>query len=244
MIIVSKGYATKQISDYLIYNNDTLYLYESPLEKIDRITFKIQKMDSIISISSGCWRGFYAEWRIIDNILYLANVYDCKDNKLINHKIEKILKRKFNNGLIKADWVNGYYWAGKDFVDNLMSIYLSVYKHEIRFEIKNGKLINNKEFNYIQCDIHDKEKITDFVIKNIDWVSMPLLERESINISTELSLNQEGKILDIKIIKSNNQRYNNQVISILKQLPCMTVYFREGIIYNNKEWVTIEIPKR
>jgi hypothetical protein len=147
-----KGYSTYQVEDYLIFNNDTLYFtnlpknIHSPLEQISNISGKIDKYRKCEFISSNCWRGFYAEWKIIDNTLYLSKVFDCATNEIINETIEKILKRKFVNGLLKADWVNGFFLCGKDIDTTEMQLYMSYYLHNYKLQIEKGKIIRMDEY--------------------------------------------------------------------------------------------------
>ena len=144
-----KGFSTHQVEDYLIFDKDTLYfgvlpgLICSPLQQIGSISHYIRKMildyTGIETINSGCWRGFYAEWKIIDNTLYLSKVFDCETREVINTIVEKAIGRKFTNGLLKADWVNGNFSCGKDLI---FALYLSEYKHNYKFLIEKGKIIN------------------------------------------------------------------------------------------------------
>jgi len=238
-----EGFSTHQVEDYLIYNSDTLFFYDSPLEQIDSISWKIYQINKSGYISSDCHRGFYAEWKLIDSTLYLSKVFDCENDKVINYTIEKILNRKFDNGLLKADWVNGCLWCGNDIVWE-RTLYLSVYRHEIKLNIEKGKLLNINIYDFIPCDIVDEKQVNEFVIKNLDWTTLPPLDDKEIIIDTEITINRKGKVINVIVKKSNNDKYNIQIINILKQLPCRTVFFREGkVLYDNKDWITINIDK-
>lgn len=146
-----KGFSTHQTEDYVIIDKDTLYFNElqgyvdSPLEQIDSISEKIRKnLNRDVEImSSGCWRGFYAEWKIIDNTLYLSKVFDCHTHELINDVVEKSLGRKFTDGLLEANWVNGTFSCGRDLI---YSLYLAVYKYNLKFVIKKGQIVSREVF--------------------------------------------------------------------------------------------------
>ena len=159
-----KGFSTPQAQDYLIFNDDTLRLYESPLEQIDNISHNIRqyiaKDSDIITISSDCWRGFYAIWKVKDNTLYLSKVFDCGTGKEINAIIEKILERRFTNGLLKADWVNGTFWCGKNLVPE-KSLLFSVYKDEYKLLIEKGKIIKKEIFHSDKNAIELESNITN-----------------------------------------------------------------------------------
>lgn len=147
-----KGFSTYQVEDYLIIDKDTLYFsnsqkYISPLEQIENISHKIAKYRELEYISSGCWRGFYAEWKIIDNTLYLSKVFDFATHEVINKTIEKILGRKFINGLLKADWVNGSFLCGKDVDTTVLQLYMSSYIHNYKLIIEKGEMISIDEYH-------------------------------------------------------------------------------------------------
>lgn len=233
-----KGFSTYQIQDYMIWNNDTFYFYESPLEQIDNIASKInaQKNKRIQYISSGCWRGFYAEWKLIDSILYLSNVYDCRTDKNINKIIEKVLGKKFVKGLLKADWVNGNIWCGKN-LGEIFMLYLSVYKNDYCLFFDNGDLIQIKEYHHIPCIYANKENLTDYILDHVDWKSISICNSSRFRFSAELQIAEVGQIKEVKILECNDAVFQKEITKVLSQLPCWEVYFREGVIYNDEDYI-------
>ena len=106
ILIVGKAFSTNQVKDILIYNNDTLFLYDSPLDQIQDISKRINDLNHYPTVeSTDCWRGFYAEWRLINNELFLSKISRCNTDSCLNQVIQKVLGKKFINGLLKADWV-------------------------------------------------------------------------------------------------------------------------------------------
>ena len=234
--------STDQVRDYLIYNKDTLFFYDSPLEQIDNITGKIEKIRNTQKFSTECWRGFYAEWKLIDSVLYLSKVFSCDNGEIINKTIEKILNRKFENGLLRADWVNGYLWCGNG-IASVFQLYFSVYRYEKKLMVEKGKLKDIAFYDFIPCNIANEKSVSEFIIKKLDWATLPPPDESIIWFDLEINIDTTGKVIGTKVIKSNDERYSDYIIEILKELPCWTVYFREGAIYNDKNWITIEIQK-
>ena len=231
-----KGFSTRQVEDYLIYGNDTLRFYNSPLEQIDSIAYNIAEYNNYIS--SNCWNGFYAEWKIVDNTLYLSKVFDCEYRKDINEIIEKLLGRKFTNGLLKADWVNGHFWSGKNLVVE-KTLYLSIYRYERKFLIKNGEIIEKEEYNYIPCDYESENTLLDFILQTFDWGKFPA--QSYLQFEAELNIDSFGKIKGVKIIRSNIPSFNNEIIKGLNQLPCWAVYYWKGERDNSTDWIDMKI---
>ena len=240
--IFIKSYSTNQVSDILISNKDTLELYESPLEEILEITTKLQSGENVIEMSSDCWRGYFAEWELIDNKLFLLKVSECNSGKSLNRKIEKILGRKFVNGKIFADWVNKTYWSGKNIVPE-QTLYISIFEQEYKMNFKKGELINKSEFNFKPCKYKNNEKWTEFILTNLDWNKLPKLNEKSINISIYIEPNNKGEISDVIIEHSDDNRYNSEIINTIKKSPCMTIYYNQGKVWEVGESINIKINK-
>jgi len=238
--IFGKVFSTNQVSDILIWNQDTLFLYDSPLELVPDITQKLQANEEDLEISSDCWRGFYAKWKIIDSILYLTNIYECNSGRDLSSKLEKILNRKFTNGLLKADWVIGDFWCGKGFVPE-QTLYISIFKHECNFEFENGYLKSTKQIDYLPCEYSDKEKLTEFVIQHLDLNELPDLDNFSIGLSAYLQSDKIGKLIRVKIESSTDSRYNDAIKNALIELPCIPVYFYRGRFWDVGETVYLTI---
>jgi hypothetical protein len=152
--------------------------------------------------------------------------------------IEEILGRKFINGLIKADWVNGDFWCGTNLVGE-QTWYWSIYNHESKLLIKKGKIINKKDYNYVPCIYKDENKLLDFILQTFDWSAFPV--NSTLQFEVELSIDNWGKIDSMKVLRSNNPNFNHEIIKGLNQLSCWSVYYREGVIFNSKDWIDMEI---
>ncbi len=235
-------YSTNQIKDILYWNNDTLFLYESPLEQISGIKLKLQANEDTIWESSDCWRGYIAEWQIIDNKLYLLNVNDCNSEKNLNYRIEKILDQQFTNGKILADWVNKSFWTGKDLVPE-QTLYISVYKHEYNLTFENGYLVNKREFHFKKCNYDNEEKWTEFILNSLNWEELPETGENDVNLSAYIESDIEGNISKVTIEHSDDYRYNFEIIKSIKKLSCITVYFNEGKIWDVGQSIYLTINK-
>lgn len=240
ILTTGKVQATNQVKDLVVFGQDTLSFYSSPLEQIDSITAKIFELKKTTDYSSACWRGFRAEWEVINNTLYLSNVYECHSDKKINKIIERILGEKFDNGLLKADWVTGNFWAGKDYVPE-QTLYTTIFKQECKFEFENGHLKGSKWIYYLPCEYADEEKLTEFVIQSLDLAKLPDLDSLSISLSAYLQSDKTGKIINVKIESSTDSRYNDAIKNALVELPCVPVYFNRGRFWNVGETVYLII---
>jgi hypothetical protein len=227
-MVANQSKATSQIPDVLFFGKDTLDFYDSPLDKIEGISDKILRLrkDEYV-VSSDCWKGFRAEWRIIDDVLYLSNVIDCHSEKQLNPLIEEVLGIKFNNGLINADFIDGDFWAGKYQVYEL-SFYTPIYKQEIKFAINEGRVVNSTKIKSIQCDYSEKEDLKDFILKNLNSNEIEELKGESIIVSVNIKSDKTGRIREVKIGHSTHPETNKLIKDSIMKLPCRPVYFHKG----------------
>jgi hypothetical protein len=230
------------VKDILYYDNDTLYLYDSPLEQIDGITAKIFEKNGNRPGGTSCWRGFRAEWKIIDDILYLHNVYECFSDKNINGAIEQILGKEFKNGLMEADWVKGVVWCGKDIVYE-KTLYISIFEHEYKLDFDEGVLKKIENFSCISCEYSDNDKIMEFVINELNPDSVPPIEYEDIIISAYIQTDKTGKPSKIKILNSTDTRFNSEITKALYNLPCLPTHFYKGQLWDVGKEVHIRINK-
>ncbi|UJP64736.1 hypothetical protein [Mongoliitalea daihaiensis] len=244
IMVANQSKATSQIRDVLFFGMDTLNFYDSPLDKIEGISDKILRLrkDEYV-VSSDCWKGFRAEWRIINGVLYLSNVFDCHSEKQLNPLIEEILGIKFTDGLIRADFVDGDYWAGKNQVYE-QSFYTPIYKQEIKFAIKEGRVVNSTKTESFECDYSDKEDLKNFILKNFNPNEIEDLKGESIKVSVNVKSDKTGRIREVKIEDSTHSETNVIFKEAVMKLPCRPVYFNRGEFWYNEESIYLSVKTR
>ncbi|SMD42099.1 hypothetical protein SAMN00777080_0636 [Aquiflexum balticum DSM 16537] len=235
IMVANQSKATSQIPDVVFFGKDTLNFYDSPLDKIEGISDKILRLrkDEYV-VSSDCWKGFRAEWRIINDVLYLSNVLDCHSEKQLNPLIEEILGIKFTDGLIRADFVDGDYWAGKNQVYE-QSFYTPIYKQEIKFAINEGRVVNSTKTESFECDYSDKEDLKNFILKNFNPNEIEDLKGESIKVSVNVKSDNTGRIREVKIVHSTHPATNKLFQDSIMKLPCRPVYFLKGEYWSIEE---------
>lgn len=108
-IITFNCYSTEQLPDLLIIENDTIYLKSFPLEKLEfeKPPFSYGEFNFP---HTGCWRGYCATWKIIDNKLALIKVEKVdstnQEVNIIDFFKQNDYSPKFVNGYVYADWFN------------------------------------------------------------------------------------------------------------------------------------------
>ena len=107
LIFSTNSYATEQISDLLIFGKNNVYLKSFPLEGLE-MKYKPFHDNNNYLISTACWRGYQAVWKIIDNKLYLEKITECHDKTKEENIIELFerngIQYQERDGMIFANW--------------------------------------------------------------------------------------------------------------------------------------------
>lgn len=226
-------YATVQTRDILIMNMDTTYLlYNYPLDShpnIEKI-YKHMERDTLFSKSSNtaCWRGYIAEWRLINNTLYLSNIYSCDRKTKLD--LKKIFSVVDNQGLVKAYWVSdslkvgyGGIYRYASYSDNY-----PLYKSQSVFAIKNGSLkekIHYNSSNSILTSYSDNpKKLQDYIYKRINWERLGKID-STYKIRFTYECDSLGYITDIKFVKNIDPNLKDEILKILKNMKIEAIYY-------------------
>jgi hypothetical protein len=136
-----------QIGDKILYNGQIHSLASEPLSPY-LYTNKIEKLFS--GISSACYRGYCATWRIKNKNIYLLNIespYSIKDENTdkIDEPISAMNKLFPGQTEVFAHWVNGNIKIQSGEVLQIVNTgYESVYEKDIFLKFENGVLVDEK----------------------------------------------------------------------------------------------------
>jgi hypothetical protein len=229
-------FATGQIGDRLIYKGDTLILFSNPLETLLDIFSSRPKLfgDKEGCMTTACWRGYQAEWEIIENHLYLTGIYSCcYSDDGVKADLQALAGDYYANGKVKADWVTGNLIAPKGkLLYYVHDAYESLYETEIEFQINKGQVIGIKTYDnskskqsvYSQND----EKLKQFIYSNINWKALPELDDKVIKVFIQFSANGKGIIDSVKVLRGYNNIFDEEAIRIVKAIPEWDIYCKHG----------------
>jgi len=226
IVISTSLFATYQAPDILIWNKDTFEIYTSPLESNSKLSKAILDYNKTWE-SSGCWRGYIATWTLINDELYLKDVINYKDRANINFIVEKVLNKKFVNGLLKATMISSEFFCGQY---PLWSMYHPSYEKEFKIKIQAGVLISSEKFEFNKCKYKPNSPVFKDHIKS-KLSSDELSQIHSLIVIT-LQINSNGRILQCK--KGMDFRFSKELFGKIKyaimELPCIKLYSYEGIV--------------
>lgn len=218
--------------DKLIFQGKEIRLLANPLDDLpddsSRIRIDREKKECL---QSACWKGYQAEWTIIDNQLYLTAIYGCcfpETGK--KSDLEYIFGDKVINGRVNADWVTGLYFAEDKY---LFSTYdYTVYKTEFKFQFRMGRLTNVETYDNsrskssIYC--REPRKLYEYIYSNIRWHALPDLSTDSSRVFVSFSSNEEGIIDSVEVFGGQNPIFNQEAIRVIKSIPGWAVLYQKG----------------
>jgi hypothetical protein len=240
-VFVESALATPQIPDILIYNNDTLSIFANPLEQLEDVNSLRKKMfsDNKEHWNTACWRGYQAEWTVIDNELYLTAIYSCRYYEdSIKSDLKQLFGEKLINGKIKANWITAKILSpqGKKLY-SAHSGYESLYEKEVVFEFVNGQLKGSTTYDNSKSRISIYSQDTAlqrFIYTNIQWEKLPIQDKP-VKVFVQFSGNEQGVIDSVKVMKGFDVTFDNEALRVVKSIPKWDVYYRLGQ-YERRVW--------
>lgn len=236
-------FGTAQIPDRLVYNGDTLSIFSNPLELLyaDDSLRPNFFGDKEGCMSTACWRGYQAEWIIIDGQLYLTGVFSCCfDDDKIKADLKKLFGSRFIDGKVKADWVTASIIAphGRQLYYVHMG-YESLYEKELEFQFKNGELIATKTYDNSKSRqssySKDPEKLKEFIYSHINWAILPK-SNEPIRVIIQFSANENGIVDSTEVMRGYNATFDKEAERVVKAIPEWDVYYRHEKL-ERRSWV-------
>jgi len=219
IISILNGYATLQIPDLLIYNGDTLSFFATPLEllyqdKTERPNFFGNEP------SSNCWRGYQAEWIIINGQLYLSNIYsDNYKVDSIKANLKELFPENYSNGKVKADWITSNSISLSDRIFTTFENHPTLENKDLGFEFQKGRIVE-----IFKCSDKTKQ-IIDEIYCNINWKILQN-ENDTIKITVQVSANINGVIESINVLKGYSEIYDNEAIRAIEMISGKKIFYR------------------
>nr|WKN35703.1 hypothetical protein K4G66_25370 [Tunicatimonas sp. TK19036] len=234
------GFATGQAGDILIWNGDTLTMFSNPLEYLPNVDSLRTKLfgDKEGGMTTACWRGYIAEWHILDEELYLTNIFSCSYwEDSIKADLAQLFEQEYINDKVKAHWVTGKVLVPKgELIHYIHSGYESIYETELLLSFQRGKLTgqevfdNAKSFKSVYTENNDS--LYQFIGTQINWNKIPDLQNEEVRIFASFTSTEEAKLDSIMLYReADNEVFNEEAIRVVKAIPSWDVYFKFGKIY-------------
>lgn len=231
------AYSTGQAGDIIIWNNKKYALLSNPLETYPQFDLIRKKLFVEIQskTSTACVRGYIAEWQVINNHLYLTNIFAC-NNHNIKADLNLIFPDKIKDGRINADWVSQILLVPEGkclYYGNIGYSY--IYETEYELTIQNGELVEKQEYDnsksHVSIFSQKPDSLIKFIDQNIRWNNLPDTIKNPIRIILLLATTDTNKP-EIKILRGSGIKlYDDEAIRVASQIPDWDVYFQRGKVF-------------
>lgn len=236
------SFATPQRGDLIHWNDSICLLRPFPLDLWKEFDLTSEFLFGVKEkgYSTSCGRGYQAEWKIIDNELYLIAIYSCnyfyKDDHEDSLKADlfRLFPEKYKNGIVKADWVSGDFWLSQGktiYYDHARGGY--VFEKEIRLTFDDGIIVDIQEYNNLEKSkisiyTEDPEVLQKFIYSNINWDVIPELKDSTIKVMLSFVIRQPGKIQEVRIEIGAGPPFDNEAKRVISLIPEWTIYYTQG----------------
>jgi hypothetical protein len=223
--------ATGQQPDRMIYNGDTISIFAEPLEyyaHIDSLRKILQEKKW--GWTTACWKGYSADWEIIDNRLYLIAIRSCDYGSAnLRGDLKALFGDKCVNGKVEADWFTGEILSpqGKEIL-YVHSGYFSYYEKELVFDFEKGRLTGTKLYNNSKSKLsaysQDQELLFKHIYSNIRWDILP--KDTALRVTVTFSANENGIVDQAEVWRSGIEIFDKEAIRVVKTIPEWDRLFR------------------
>jgi hypothetical protein len=230
LLIFKSGevFSTPQIPDKLVYGIDTLYLRETPFSKEHDFLKKIEEKLPDFQ-SSCCYDKFWAEWKLVDDKIYLNDIKSCENGESIIHEFIDFYDSILTEYGYQTSWVNGIFWA--DYGARIDFEYSSFYENEIKLTMLDGLIKEKEKWSHEKCF---EENWEDFlraqIYQNIDWTLFDFYLPFRLGFEFEFKTDRNQKILVRKFKTSYTfqEKIQEDIMRILNDINCWDIYYYYG----------------
>jgi len=224
---------TAQAGERLFYKGEETWMAAEPLNQY------LQSRNDIkfISPSTACWRGYFGQWEIKDNKLYLIGL-----KAYIEGYREVDLSYLFpRQRQVIADWFSGKIRVPQgEMLDYVHMGYASLYERDLILEIKNGELVNEY---VVENEEEFQERLKDKERKEIERLEKQAKDKKKEKVLTVVAVILIALVLTGTIIGLNKLIKVGTALAYLTSaiiaIPILLMLI--GVIYyiskkeNNKE---------
>ena len=242
LVIPISGFTNGFPADRLIWNGDTLTILSSFKPSLLELRNDIDSLRSELfreeeaESDKVCRSSYIAEWTVIENEIFLTNVY-CPNyyHDSIKADLKSVFGDEYEDGKVKATWVTDQIVIPKGKLIHYIDRGHQFYESELVLIFKNGRLIEQKEYNsksYKSVLSENQDSLQNFIYSTIDWEKVPDLKNEKVGVIISFSSGETRKPDRVQIARgSDNEILNQEALRVVKLIPEWNVYHSRGIFF-------------
>jgi len=252
--------ATGQAREVLIINGDTLGILSEPLEpylQANEPRYELSEWLGTVC-HTALWRGYIGYWELIDDKLYLIDVFACGDTSK-SIKADLFPTKK---GKILANWFTGSLNIPKGKLLQYFHMgHWAYYEQEIEMSFQNGVKTGEIVYsNGLENDsLRISRKLKDVVVeiyKRIDWSKLDKYSKQEYEIKLAidstgvLSLLHMGRVEKVKgtwkllELHKAEIEYKEVIQEVINSFPLIKRYYYRGESLPGEGSIIIVFSKR
>ena len=191
-----------------------------------------------------------AEWSIIEDEIYLTNIFSCQYYQdSIKSDLKTLFGDKCKDGRVKADWITGDIMVSKGKISHRIPLGEHFYEFEMLLTFKNGALLAYKVYDNtktrISKFIQNYDSLNKFIYSNVDWNKIPYLKDTTISIVITIYSGTTSKADTIFVARaSDNEILNQEALRVAKLIPEWDVIYRLGEVHKQRYALSINFNEK
>jgi hypothetical protein len=239
--------------DRLIWNGDTsnVFVLSKPLadllylrNDIDSIRSKLFE-EKEAGVNRFCMSGYIADWTIIENEIYLTNIFSINFSiDSTKSDLKTVFGNEYENGMVKATWISEQLVILRGKLIHCTDPAYQFYESELALTFKDGKLVEQKVYDntksYKSIFTENQDSLQNFIYSNIDWKKVPELKNEKVKVAINITSGETSKSAIADILRgADNEILNQEALRVVNLIPEWNVYYRRGEFYKIRWLVTV-----
>lgn len=184
-----------------------------------------------------CFPTYIAEWTIIEDEIFLTNIF-CphNDTNLYKSDLKQVFDAEYEDGKVKGAWINEQVIIPKGELIHFIDRIHQFYEAELVLTFKNGKLIDQKEYDNSKSHkslfTENQNILNNFIYSNINWEKVPDLKNEKVRVSMMIYSGETIKPDSVYVFRgSDNDILNQEALRVVNLIPEWDVYYRREKFY-------------
>lgn len=238
LIVFKLSFSTPQVRDILYWNGTTYHAY--PFIDVEKRfdDAQLERLKTRVHlITTGNWRGYYYEFEICHDSLFLVSIKNDQNEKLMAYVIgsdDRIMMDNYSDTL--------YLGYGKTFFDE--DFPTLIYESEMTVVFENGVVVwtkdNKNKIQHTELP-HNIIKFHECIYSSIRWdVLDKNILAEKPEVYVNYSTDSLGRVCDVTLRKSSGYpEFDNEAMRVIAALPKFSVHFVCGKYLEKKYWQRI-----
>lgn len=226
-------FSTPQRGDQIIINNDTVDVFADESLPLNQFwdDFQDYLADTLFDTRlTSCRRGYVALWQLMNDSLFLVNLFNPIDNSELNW--QAIFEKEGSKSPFFAHWFTGTLFVKKGSV--------LTYKHdgwgeitafETVYSFQNGVINSVVEYANTLHEseyVLDLQKTIDFLNANLNQELISRCIKDSIEVFIAIHTSENERIADVEVLRFENEVIKQELARVVKLLPDWSAFYHRG----------------